>query len=476
MGKIVQLRFVCGGIFTKTREKTENGLFFALRGEAFDGADFALEAVKNGAVAIVCERLTGAPVPHILVENCREALARYASAFYGFACERLRIIAITGTNGKTTTAHILASILREAGKKVGVIGTLGAFYDGIEKPTELTTPDPIALHKLLLEMSIVGVEYVVMEASAHALHYDKLAGLRYAACIFSNLTQDHLDFFPTMQAYENAKIKLFTPELCPIAILNGDDETGRRIGALRGDAPTVYYGLQTPCDCFAIVTNESVYGSECMLNICDKLVRTSIPLLGEYNLYNAMSAALCALSLGIDLSAIAKGIALFKGAKGRLERILEHHGAAVLVDFAHTPDGLEKCLTALKKHCQGRLVCLFGCGGNRDRSKRALMGETVSKIADFAVLTSDNPRYEDPLDIIVEIERGYRRFSTKYVVVPDRERAIDYALDFVAKGDILLVAGKGAEAYQEIMGIKYPFSDKDIIEKISKEKGESFSL
>ena len=451
-------------------------LFFCLTGGKVDGHTYAEEAIKQGAVALVVEKRLPVDVPQLLVRDSREALALLSSAFYGFPSERLKVIGITGTNGKTTTAHMLASVLEKSGRKTGVIGTLGVRFGERRYDSDLTTPDPIVLHRTFAEMLACGMEYAVMEVSAHALHYKKTQGVRFVACIFTNFTQDHLDFFDSMGEYKRAKARLFQTDVCPIAVLNGDEGVGREFGVLReksGDVKTVYYGLNTPADAFAIETDETLYGSECVLNVNDRLCRASLSLTGRHNVYNALAAAACAVELGVNIDHVAEGLSAIKGVSGRLEKAGEYKEADVFVDFAHTPDGLEKSLESLRKHCKGRLVCLFGCGGNRDKTKRPLMGETVAKKCDFAVLTSDNPRYEDPLDIISGIEKGYRRFSMRYVVVPDRRKAIEYALDFLKKGDVLLVAGKGGEHYQEIMGIKYSFNDNDIIEKIVKEKGES---
>lgn len=453
----------------ESAKSQKNSLYFCLTGGKSDGHKYAKQAMKNGAVALVVERELPLSVPQILVNDARKTLSVLSSAFYGDPSERLKIIAITGTNGKTTTAHMLASILETDGKKVGIIGTLGAKFSGEKKQANLTTPDPIELNAILSDMLCRGVEYVVMEASAHALYYKKTAGMRFYACIFTNLTQDHLDFFATMDDYEQAKSQLFTDTVCPLAIINGDDGFGRAIGENRKNK-TLYYGMNTPTDAFAIVTEETLHGSKCMLNISDKLCRITLSMTGIHNVYNALASATCAYALGVDISSIASGLTALKGVTGRLEFIAKINQADVFVDFAHTPDGLEKSLTALKKHCRGRLICLFGCGGNRDKSKRPIMGETVAKNCDFAVLTSDNPRFEDPLDILSQVEKGYRKASLRYVIVPDRERAIAYALDTISKNDVLLVAGKGGEEYQEIMGIKYPFSDNDIIAKMIMEK------
>lgn len=455
-----------------SRKRMDGGLFFCLSGENTDGHEHVKEAVKNGAVAIVSERIVPAKVPQLVVENVRKSMGKIAATFYGNPARKMKIIAITGTNGKTTTSYMLAEILKRAGKKTGVIGTLGVKYGRKNLLSSLTTPDPIELHEIFADMYLCGTEYVVMEVSAHALYHYKTEGIPFAAAIFTNFTQDHLDFFKDMEEYKKAKLRLFAQNPPPVCVLNGDDGVGREIGALceKQGVRTVFYGLNTPVEAFAIVTDESLHGTECMLNINDELCRISLSMTGRHNVYNALAAAACAMELGVATQAIADGLSALSGVEGRLQRVGVCNGGEIYVDFAHTPDGLANSLDALKIHCRGRLICLFGCGGNRDKSKRPIMGETAAKKADFCILTSDNPRYEDPLDIITDIEKGYRRFSPRYVIVPDRMLAIDYALDFLQKGDVLLVAGKGGERYQEIMGIKYPFNDHDSIIKFLEQK------
>ena len=459
-----------------SRKLQKGGVFFCISGGKIDAHEFVKEVEQKGAVAIIAQRKVETKLPLFIVEDTRKTISLLASIFYGEPSKRLKIIGITGTNGKTTTSYMLSSILEKAGKKVGVIGTLGVAYGKKILPANLTTPDPIELHERLAEMVFYGIEYVVMEVSAHSLYYRKVEGISFVACVFTNFTQDHLDFFMDMNKYKEAKLALFTPEICPIAILNGDDEVGRELGKMRerlgGD--NLFYGLDTPSDCFAIITNATLRGTECMFNLNDKLSRVRLKMLGLHNVYNALAAAACAEALGEGLR-ISEGLSSLDGVKGRLEWIKNDNRVEVYVDFAHTPDGLAKSLDTLKKYCKGRLICLFGCGGNRDKSKRAVMGETAAKKTDFTILTSDNPRYEDPLDIITDIEKGYRRFSTRYVIVPDRKLAIGYALEFMRKEDILLIAGKGGEEYQEIMGIKYPFNDQDIVEKLLEQKGKNLS-
>ena len=462
------------GLCADSRLYKKGELFICLTGGKVDSHKFATEALEKGAAAVLTEREIECNGVQIIVRDTREAMSLLSAAFYGNPSKKMQIVGVTGTNGKTTTSYMLAEIFKRAGKKTGVIGTLGIYYDKKEIAPELTTPDPIFLQKILADMAAKGIEYVVMEVSAHALYYKKVEGIRFATCIFSNLTQDHLDFFPSMQEYKKAKLDLFSPERCPLAIVNADDETSVEILSLReksdksGMTKTRLYGLETLTDAFAVVTDESVKGIRFLLNINDKLARVNLRLTGVHNVYNSLSAAVCALELGLTTEDVARGLNGLKGVKGRLEWIANYNGADIFVDFAHTPDGLEKSLKALKLHCKGRLICLFGCGGNRDKSKRPLMGERAAKLSDFSYLTSDNPRFEDPSDIIKDIEKGYRRFSTAYVAVPDRERAIVQAIEELDEGDILLVAGKGAEDYQEKMGIKYVYNDENLILKTIK--------
>ena len=450
-----------------SRKRVENSLFICLVGSNTDSHGYAAMAKKNGAVALVVEHVVDVPLPQVVVPNTRVALGKIASTFYGEPSKSLKIVGITGTNGKTTTAQMLASIWRAAGKKVGVVGTLGVEYGRKRFATQLTTPDPIELQKTLADMLISGVEYVVMEVSAHALYYNKVEGIHFAACVFTNLTQDHLDFFPSMKEYGDAKRCLFDKDRCSVAIINGDDSFGRKLGkeCEKCGMDTLYYGMETPTDSFAVITKENLLGTECLVNINDYLSRVFISIAGMHNVYNALAAATCATVTDCG-DYISKGLSHLKGVSGRLECVKLGQPFNVYVDFAHTPDGLQRSLETLRKYCKGKLVCVFGCGGNRDVEKRPIMGEVAAQKADFSVITSDNPRYEDPLDIISAIEKGHRRFSSRYVIIPNRKKAISYALDLLEKEDILLLAGKGGEEYQEIMGIKYPFNDYTVVEEL----------
>ena len=432
------------GVSTDSKHVMNGDLFVCFAGGEHDGHDYAAEALASGAVALVVERELDFPVPQVIVKDGRSAVGEIAAAFYGHPEEKLKIIGITGTNGKTTTAHMLV----------------------------------VFLYKIFADMVESGIEYAVMEVSAHALYFGKTDGIKFEAAIFTNFTEDHLDFFKTMGAYAAAKEKLFQPGRCKFAVLNYDDEEGRKIGSFCEKAYS--YGLENPADVFAVDIREDIDGSVFVINLFDELYDIRLHMPGLYNVYNAMAAAACAKILGVSVPMIAAGLSGLPRVSGRLEHIARYRGADIFVDFAHTPDGLEKSLTALRKHCGGRLICVFGCGGNRDALKRPIMGETAAKIADFCVLTSDNPRYEDPFDIILQIEEGVRRVSDEYVIVVDRECGIGYALDMLKAGDVLLIAGKGGENYQEIMGVRHIYNDVSAVkqmlsERLASEKGNNES-
>lgn len=452
------------GITTCADTVVKGDLFIAYKGLNFDSNSAIQAALAKGAAAVVCEVDGDLSVPCAVVKDGRVAVSRLARAFYGYADKKLKIVAVTGTNGKTTTTYMLKSVFDKNGNKTGVIGTLGVAYGDIFISPELTTPDPIFLHGILADMVKCGVEYVFMEVSAHALYFNKTEGIRFDVGIFTNLTQDHLDFFKNMESYGACKRKLFENGQCRKAVINSDDEFGRSI--MRGVRGCISYGIENPADTFAVNVREDINGSSFVINLSDELYDVKLALPARYNIYNALAAATCARALGVKVDVIAEGLFALKSVPGRLERVAEFNGGQIFVDFAHTPDGLSKSLTALKKLCKGKLYCVFGCGGNRDALKRPIMGEIAAKIADFVVLTSDNPRYEDAYTIISQIEVGVKRAGGKYVAVTDREIAIEYAINLLSDGDILLVAGKGGENYQDIMGIKHSYNDNRVIKKL----------
>ena len=452
------------GLCTDSQKVSRGDLFLCYKGNEFDSHEFAEEAVSRGAIAIICERELKCDVAQIIVPDGRGIIAKAARAFYGYADKKLKLVGITGTNGKTTTTYMLSSIFECAGKKAGVIGTLGISYAGKFISPELTTPDPIYLHSVFADMLKCGVEYVFMEVSAHAIYFNKIDGLGFEVGIFTNCTQDHLDFFGNMRDYADCKKSFFTDKRCKYAVVNSDDETGRQI--IRDFKKSVSFGLKNPTDVFAVDIEENIKGTSFVINLFDELYEINLKITALHNVYNAMGAAACAKILGIDTDDIAEGLSNLKSVTGRLELVAKFNGADIFVDFAHTPDGLEKSLQALKKLCKGKLYCLFGCGGNRDKTKRPIMGKIAAENSDFCIVTSDNPRFEDPYEIISEIEAGIKPLNKKYVTVTDRETATEYAINLLENGDILLVAGKGGEYYQEIMGIKHSYNDTTVIKRI----------
>lgn len=452
------------GLCASAAKVQRGDLFFCYKGRSFDSHEVAARAVRGGAAALVCERKLDLPVPQLIVGDGRAAMTAAAREFYGRPDRRLKMVGVTGTNGKTTVTYMLDSIFRAAGRSTGVIGTLGIAFAGRAIAPELTTPDPICLFSVLREMADCGVEYVFMEVSAHALAFGKTEGITFEAGIFTNCTQDHLDFFADMNEYSGCKKKLFRGGRCLRSVINSDDATGREIARFAHAAVT--YGLKNPADVFAVDIAERLDGSTFVINLFDELYEIGLHMPGEYNVSNALAAAACARVLGVKTEVIANGLAALERVPGRLECAGKYNGASIFVDFAHTPDGLGKSLGTLKRLCGGKLYCLFGCGGNRDSSKRPLMGAVAAKYADFLIITSDNPRYEDPYDIILQIEEGVRPSGKSYVTVTDRRTATEYAIGLLREGDILLVAGKGGESYQEIMGIKHDYDDNTVIREI----------
>lgn len=452
------------GLCAESHKVKKGDLFFCYKGEKFNSHSCAAQVAASGAVALVCEKKLNCPLPQIIVGDGRKAMTTAARAFYGFPDKKLKIVAVTGTNGKTTTTYMLNSIFGAAGLSAGVIGTLGISFAGRFISPELTTPDPIYLHSVFKEMADCGVKYVFMEVSAHALKFNKIAGITFEAGIFTNCTQDHLDFFQNMKEYAECKKSLFRGGKCRFSVINSDDPVGREITAF---APSpVTYGLKNPADVFAVDIEERIDGVSFVLNLFDELYEINLHMPALHNVSNAMAAAACAKVMGVPTEKIAEGLEGLCSVPGRLECVGSYNGAYIFVDFAHTPDGLEKSLASLKKLCKGKLYCLFGCGGNRDATKRPIMGKVAAEYADFCIITSDNPRYEDPYDIISQIEEGLRPSGKAYVTVTDRQTATEYAVRLLKEGDILLVAGKGGENYQEVMGIKHSYSDNTVIKNI----------
>lgn len=456
------------GVVTDSNSAGKGSLFICLRGENADGTDFIPRAESYGAVAVITERETDTPLVQIIVKNARTAMSVVAANFYKNPADKLKLIGVVGTNGKTTVSRLIYEGYTYAGVKCGLIGTLGSFYDGVTEEPSLTTPDPLAFNKTLSKMLSRGVTTVVTEVSAHAAYYDKLYGLKFEACVFTNFSQDHLDFFKTMENYEKAKLKVFDQNECKYIVTSADDKTGLKIAELHPKAIT--YGIDNPSDVFAIEVKERAGGTTFVINLFDCVYTVKLKLIGRFNVYNALAAATVLSLTGVAPKTAVEGLMKVKGVEGRLERV-NCDGLNVFIDYAHTPGGLLNVLKTLKNSYAGNLICVFGCGGNRDAKKRALMGEISGKYADFTVITSDNPRFEDPMDIIREIEEGVLKVTKKYVIVEDRAEGIRYAVSLAKKGDVILIAGKGAEKYQDVLGIKTPYNDKDTAIDILRESG-----
>ena len=447
--------------------KVKNGtMFVCLKGENADGHDYIKSAEQKGAKVVVCERKMEVDVTQVVCRSTRKALSILFANFYSNPQKDLKMIAITGTNGKTTSSFLIKNILEEAGKTVGLIGTQGAFIGQQFFETGMTTPDPEMLFKLLFEMKENGLEFVVMEASAHALELDKLEGIVFEVGLFTNFTQDHLDFFGTMEKYKQSKLKLFSSKMIKSAVLNFDDPVGKEIAECI-DVPYVSYGLYSPCDIFAIDVSRKISKTEYVVNLLDNVFDVRSNLLGEFNIYNSLgSAGTCAL-LGVNERDIKKGLESLKSVPGRLNSIQLSNGATAIIDFAHTPDGVEKVLTALSNMPFKRIITVVGCGGNRDKSKRPQMGKIAEDLSDFVVLTSDNPRFENPELIIDDIEFGMRKSThTRFA---DRTIAVRHAIEISRSGDAIAILGKGAEEYQDINGVKSPYNDFEVVRDIDEE-------
>lgn len=449
------------GLAFDTKNLKKGDAFFCLSGTVRDGRDFAFMAEQKGASCLVVEKeVAGIHIPQILVKNARVALCEAASKFYGEPSKKLKFIGITGTNGKTTTSFIVKKILEQAGEKVGLFGTNGTYIGGRLYKSDLTTPDPIYFHEMLAKMVKQNVSYVVMEVSAHALALDKLHGITFEVGAISNITQDHLDFFKTMENYQNAKLSFFNQ--VKTAVVNIDDERCK-LGLSKIKAPIVTYGLYSPAECFAVDIVKKLSGSNFVLNILDNVYIASTLLVGEFNIYNTLCAStICAL-LGVSGKNIISGLKKISPPLGRFNVVRLSDDISAVIDFAHTPDGMEKVLKTIREVSIGKIICVFGCGGNRDKAKRPIMGKLAEELADFVVLTSDNPRYEEPMDIIHDIESGMKKKS--YVIVENREEAIRKALELASGGGVVAVLGKGAENYQETMGEKRPYSDFTALEE-----------
>lgn len=448
-----------------SRKVSDGCLYVCIRGAHFDGHTAAREALEKGAVAVVADHDLGLE-RQIIAANTRSAYSFLSSAFFGRPEEKLEMVGVTGTNGKTTTCFLLKSVFEAAGHKTGLLGTVKNMIGDKEYPASFTTPDPFELFGLLAKMVEEGCEYCFMEVSSQALDQCRVDAIRFTAAVFTNLTQDHLDYHKTFENYKAAKKKLFS--MTDTAIVNFDD-------------PEADYILED-LDCrritYSAQSNGSSYSamnirikpdcSEYELVSDSRIGRVHFGVPGRFSVYNSMAAAVCAVELGIDFDLVLSALAGSSGVPGRMEVAATAKGFSVIVDYAHTPDGLENVLTALKEITEGRVICVFGCGGDRDRTKRPIMGEVASRLSDICILTSDNPRTEDPMEIINEVKTGMT--SGRSYVEPDRRKATALALSKAKSGDVVLIAGKGHEDYQIIGTEKLHYDDREVARELLGQK------
>lgn len=453
------------GISNDSRKVKVGDLFVAERGFTVDGHDYIGNAIDNGAIAVVIDKDMDIEedITVIKVEDSVDALARFSSVFYDEAWKHIELIGVTGTNGKTSTTYFIKSILEEYNKKVGIIGTIGALIEDEKFDIVNTTPNSLMIHCLLKQMVDKGLDFCIMEVSSHALELKRVNHMGFQTGIFTNLSKDHLDYHETMDNYFQSKLKLFY-KTNKSNIINVDDNYGRKIIDILGDeVPLITYGIKNKADIYATDIEYSLSKVRFNLNTPKGKIDINLNVPGEFSIYNSLAAAACAYAYGIDLSTIKRGLENIQGVKGRFEVVPTNTDYTVIIDFAHTADGLEKVLKVIKDFAQGRIIVVFGAGGNRDRTKRPEMGETVARYADLSIVTSDNPRFEDPEAIIDDVLVGTKKAAGKYVKIIDRKEAIEYALDIAEAKDIVLLAGKGHETYAIINGQTIPFDERQIV-------------
>jgi UDP-N-acetylmuramoyl-L-alanyl-D-glutamate--2,6-diaminopimelate ligase len=460
-----------------SRKVQLRALFFALHGAQADGNAFIRDAVSRGAAAIASEEAPPAFIPSsvawIQVREARKALAVTAANFFGHPAEALQLVAVTGTNGKTTTTSLVDAIVKASGAKTGLFGTIAYHTPLGEYPAPNTTPESVDLQGFLAEIRDAGGRFAVLEASSHSLAMDRLWGCHFAAAVFTNLTREHMDYHKTFEDYFTAKKKLFegtgagAPE---VAVINTDDEYGKRLTGLA--KKTVTYGLESDAEITTKKFQLTFNGLAFTVQTPKGKVQVASPLVGRINVYNILAAIGAAQALGFSTESIETGIRNLESVSGRFQRIDLGQPYFVVVDYAHTDDALENLIrTARELNPKGRIITLFGCGGGKDRTKRPVMGEVTGRLSDLTILSSDNPRSEDPLKIITDIIVGLQKTSGKYLIEPDREKAIGVAMDEARGGDIVLLAGKGHENYQILADRTLEFDDRNVARQALRERG-----
>lgn len=454
------------GICSDSRRVGQGSLFVAIPGFQSDGHQYIRQAMEQGACAVVAQHAPDCPVPEgvtlILVDDARRALAQLAAEWYDHPERQLRLIGVTGTNGKTTTTWLIRHILEQRGHKCGLIGTNGSIVDGPLRPAERTTPEAPELYGLLREMADAGCEYAAMEVSSHSLVLERVHGLHFAAAAFTNLTQDHLDFHKDMEHYFQAKALLF--QRCDTAVLNLDDDWGLRL-AERVSCPRLTYSAKR-LEADLIAKNIRLLPDQVQAVLVrdNDIARMRLNIPGMFSVYNGLTAIGCCLALGLTLEESAQALQSAQGICGRAEIVPTGRDFTVMIDYSHTPDSMENILRTVRGYAKGRVVGLFGAGGDRDHAKRPIMGRIAGELCDLCVVTSDNPRSEEPEAIIRDILQGMSP-KYKYKVIPDRREAIAWCVKNARKDDIIVLMGKGQETYQEIRGVKHHLDEREEVRR-----------
>ena len=457
------------GICYDSRKAESGYIFVAICGLNSDGNKFISSACDNGASVVICEKEPDIQVPYIMVDDCRKALALISCAFYGYPADNMKIIGVTGTAGKTTSTNLIKHIIESVtGDKVGLVGTNGNMIGDEFIHSEFTTPESLELQKLFRDMSDKGCRYVVMEVSSHSLYMERISGIRFSTAAYTNLSQDHLDLHKTMDEYAKAKRIIFS--LCDKACVNLDDSYAEfMLEAVESPLiKTSIYNCNADIKAEDIVLEKDCVEFNAVMNGEKAKVKLSIP--GQFSIYNALTAISVCVSEGLEFKKCADALKDAQGVKGRVETVPTDGNYSIIIDYSHKPDPLEKVLKTLRAVTKGRLICLFGCGGDRDHEKRPIMGRIAADNADYVIVTSDNPRTEEPESIIAQIVVGLEGCQTPYKVICDRIEAIHYAIDMAEDGDVILLAGKGHEDYQVIGHEKIHMDEREIVADYLREK------
>lgn len=438
-------------------------LFFAIDGTKEDGAKYVEEAIECGAIAVVTNKRLKVNIAQIIVDDVRETMSLIAKAFYHNASDKLKIIGIVGTNGKTTSSFIIKNILTFAGFTVGVVGTNGVYIDNNRISEDLTTPDPIDLHKYLDIMKKAKVDYVIMEVSAHAIDLKKIKGIRFKVGLYTNISNEHLDYFGTMKNYTKCKLSFFNNDIVDEAVYNIDDDYGVEL-ARNYNVPNITYGLDSPSNTFAIDIVESIDGTKFIVNSLDSIFKIDTKLLGKHNVYNILGAMSVCKLLNINDKYIELGVNTIDKIDGRCN-VIRVNNNYVIIDFAHTPDGFEKILSTIRGVCKGKVITLFGCVGYSDTRKRSIMGNVASRYSDYIILTSDNPGDTDIKKINRDIKSGFKKYKN-YIEIDDRRDAIKYGLGLLCSSDVLVLLGKGGEHKQIIMNEIFKYNEEEVVNNL----------